>query len=105
MAYSATTVLPLPGRRGDDDMAVGVDGVDRVELEAVEGEVVCGESRSARMVTIRRVRSALRPLEQPSDRARTIPYRTINGPASAISEIGSPDGVITAASTKMATIA
>ena len=38
MAYSATTVLPLPVGRGDDDVVPGVEGVDGVELEPVEPE-------------------------------------------------------------------
>ena len=53
-AYSATTVLPLPGRRGDHDVAAGVEGVDGVELESVEREGVAGED----LVAVGRTRSS-----------------------------------------------
>ena len=38
MAYSATTVLPLPGRRRDERPMHRVERVDRLELEPVERE-------------------------------------------------------------------
>ena len=39
--------LAAPGRRGDDDVVAGVEGVDRLELEVVEGERVAADDRRA----------------------------------------------------------
>ena len=42
--------LAAPGRRGDDDVPAGVDGVERLDLEAVELERVAGDDRPSRLV-------------------------------------------------------
>ncbi len=102
--------LAAAGRGGNDDVAAGVDGVDRFELKPVELERIIRQHRRLRLahvddyVAATRSRAALRRwTSRPMPMATK--YSTSIGPASAASEIGSPDGVITAASTTMPTIA
>ena len=102
--------FPAAGRRGHDDVVPVVEGVDGIDLELVERE------REARR-RARRGQDARRPVSQDGARARRLrrsksepmpiamKYRMAIGTARAASEIGSPDGVITAATTTTASSA
>ena len=106
--------LATAGRSGDDDMVALVERVQRVELELVEFERVAGEKVvpvGAHDVSVAG-RAPVRPASLRCRRRCTIrpiriatKYSTTIGTDRARSEIGSPDGVIAAATRNVPTIA
>ena len=116
--------LAAPGRRRDDHVLAVVEGVERLDLEPVGREGVAGQQVGAvgAHVPQSRSRGAQVPAapavtdDSPAsarDRPRTssqptrtaTKYRTVIGAARAMSDTGSPEGVITAATTNTITIA